>query len=128
MRSVVANLISGHGPQIYSWKFQFTYCLHCWMPLCLNTINSIQGGHFQGCSRMGGGEGAKRPPSLISVTHILQLWNFAQLYLTYRRSEKYINHATQPMSSAEISSFHQKSANFVISRNADINCILIHNF
>ena len=28
-----------------------------------------QGGHFRGCSRMGG---TKRPPSLKSVTHILQ--------------------------------------------------------
>ena len=32
-------------------------------------FNPIQDGHFQGCSRMGG---AKRPPSLKSVTHILK--------------------------------------------------------
>ena len=29
-----------------------------------------------------GGGGAKRPPSIKSVTHILQWWNVAQLYLT----------------------------------------------
>ena len=29
-----------------------------------------------------GNEGAKKPPSLKSVTHILQLCNLAQLYLT----------------------------------------------
>ena len=31
-------------------------------------VNPIQDGHFRGCSRMRG-EGAKRPPSLKSVTH-----------------------------------------------------------
>ena len=30
----------------------------------------------------------KGPPSLKSVTHILQWWNLAQLYLTYRRSKR----------------------------------------
>ena len=33
-----------------------------------------------------------------------------------------------PLSSAEIIIFHHKSANFAISRNADIDYILIHNF
>ena len=45
-----------------------------------SVFNPIQDGHFRGCSRMGGvGEGL---PSLKSVTHILQWWNLAQLYLT----------------------------------------------
>ena len=38
----------------------------------------------------------------------------AQLYLTERKPKKYMN--------------HRKLANFAISRNADIDCILIHNF
>ena len=40
---------------------------------CLGTpfLNPIQDGLFRGCSRMGGG-GKKAPPSLKSVTHILQ--------------------------------------------------------
>ena len=33
-----------------------------------------------------------------------------------------------PLSSADISIFHKKPAIFVISRNTDIDCILIHNF
>ena len=37
-----------------------------------NNLSPIQDGLFQGCSRTGG-EGAKRLPSLKSVTHILQL-------------------------------------------------------
>ena len=35
-------------------------------------LNPIQDGLFRGCSRMGGGGGEKWPPSLKSVTHILQ--------------------------------------------------------
>ena len=31
-------------------------------------------------------------------------------------------------SSADISIIHRKSANFAISRNTDIDCILVHNF
>ena len=37
-------------------------------------------GAAQGCGERGGG-GAIRPPSLKSVTHILQWWNLAELYL-----------------------------------------------
>ena len=33
-----------------------------------------------------------------------------------------------PLSSADISIFHQKSATFVILRKTDIDCTLIHNF
>ena len=61
---------------------------HLWMNefLALKNVffNAIQDGLFWGFSQMGGGEGAKGPPlpSLISLIHILQWWNLAQLYLT----------------------------------------------
>ena len=84
-------------------------------------FNPIQDGHFWGCSWMGAGGGKKAP--LPKICH-----NLAQLYLTQKRFKKYINHVTHPLSSADISIFHRKSANFVISRNTDIGCILIHNF
>ena len=58
-----------------------------------------------------------------SVTNILQWWNLAQLYLTYRRSKNYMNHMAHPLSSAAISIFYQKSTNFAISRNTDIDSI-----
>ena len=39
-----------------------------------DNFNPIQGGHFWGCSWMGGGGGGgKKAPSLKFVTHILQL-------------------------------------------------------
>ena len=42
--------------------------------------NPIQDGLFRGCLRVGGGK--KPPSSLKTVTHILQWWKLAQLYLT----------------------------------------------
>ena len=55
---------------------------------------------------------AKRPPSLKSVTHIIQWWNLAQLYLTQRRSQKYMNHVTHLLSSADISTFSPEISKF----------------
>ena len=74
-------------------------------------FNPVQDGLLRGCSLMEGGR-AKRPPSLKPVTHILQWWNFAQLYLTQRRSKKYMNHVTHPLSSADISIFSPKISKF----------------
>ena len=73
-------------------------------------INPIQNGIFWGCSRMG--VGAKSPPSLKPVTHILQWWNFVQSYLTLKRSKKYMNHVTHLMSPADISSFSREISKF----------------
>ena len=67
-------------------------------------FNPVQDGLLRGCSLMEGGR-AKRPPSLKPVTHILQWWNFAQLYLTQRRFKNYVNHVTYHLSSADISIF-----------------------
>ena len=39
-----------------------------------------------------------------------------------------MNHVTDPLNSADISIFHQKLANFLISRNADKDWNLMHNF
>ena len=45
-----------------------------------------------------------------------------------REIQKCINHVTHQLSSADISIFSRKSANFATSRNTDIDWILIHNF
>ena len=73
-------------------------------------INPIQDGLFRCYSRMGGGQ--KGPHSIKSVTHILQWWNLAQLYLSQRRSKKYMNHVTHPLSSANISIFPPEISKF----------------
>ena len=77
----------------------------------VNCFNPVQDGLFWGCSRMGGG-GQKCPHSLNSFTHILQLWNLAELYLTKRRSKKYMNHVTHSLSSADISIFSPEISKF----------------
>ena len=52
------------------------------------------------------------PPSLKSVTDIVQWWNLAHLYLTKRRFKKYKNHVTQPLISADISIFSPEIRKF----------------
>ena len=51
--------------------------VYVYSPLVFLSINPIQDGHFQSCSRDGKVRGAKRSPSLKSVTHILKWWNLA---------------------------------------------------
>ena len=50
--------------------------------------------------------------SLESLTHILQWWNLAQLYLTQRRCKKYMNHVTYPLSSTDINIFSPEISKF----------------
>ena len=51
-------------------KCQYTRAILRKKDMGQSLFNPTQDGLFRGCSRMGGG--AKRPPSLKSVTHILQ--------------------------------------------------------
>ena len=66
---------------------------------------------FSGPLTFGGGS-KKAPLSLKSAIHILQWWKLAHLYLTQRRSKKYMNHVTHPLSSAGISIFSPEISKF----------------
>ena len=68
------------------------------------------------------------PPSLKSVTHILQWWNLSQLYLTKNDPKNIWITWHTPWVPMTPTIFHWKSANFAISRNTCIDCILIQNF
>ena len=50
--------------------------------------------------------------------------------IPYRRNKKYMNHVTHRLKSVLLTSafIHGKSANFVISKNTNIDCILMHDF
>ena len=72
--------------------------------IAVSLFNPIQDGLFRSCSWMRGGQKAPTP-RLKSVTHTLQWWNLAQLYITERRSKQYMNHVTHRLSSADISIF-----------------------
>ena len=65
-----------------------------------------------------------KSPFLKSDTHVLQWWNLAQSYLTYRRSKEYRIKWHTPWVLLTSGFFHQKSANFAISRNTDTECIV----
>ena len=67
------------------------------------------------------GIGAKRPPSLKSFTHILH-WRKLSTVIPYLN----IHYVTHPLSCADLSIFLGKSAIFVVSGNASVDCILIH--
>ena len=92
--------------------------VHCWKNE--EIFNPIQDGLFRGPKKL--------HPSVKSVTLILQWWNLAQIYLAQRRSKNiWITwHTSWVLLTPAF--FHWKSANLAISRNTDIDCILIHNF
>ena len=90
----------------------------------------IQDGHFQSCWRMGDQTG---PLPKICHTNPT-IMNIGTVIPYLKKIQKYVNHVTLYeniwtrwvlLTSAFI---HWKSANFVISRNIDIDCILVHDF
>ena len=72
--------------------------------------------------------GQKDPSSLKSVTYILQWWNLAQHTLPKEGPKNIWITWHTPWVLLTSALFHRKSANFAISRNTYIDCILIHNF
>ena len=93
----------------FAWKVNLMKMI-IYMFRTQRRINPIQDGLFRGCLRMMGG--LFGPPTSKSVTHILQWWNLAELYLTQGRPKKYTNHVTHPLSSADISIFSPEISKF----------------
>ena len=56
------------------------------------------------------------PHSLKSVKNIMQRWNLVQLYLTLRRSKKYLNHVIHTFSFSKISIFSPEISKFCYIR------------
>ena len=77
-------------------------------------FNPIQDGLFRDCSRTWEGQ------------------NLSHISCSDETWDSYTLHKEDPRHSPWVllksAFFHRKSANFAISRNTDINCILIHNF
>ena len=68
----------------------------------------------------------KRPPKICHTYPTMMKLGTVILYL--KKFKKYMNYMTHPLSSASISIFSLEIANCAISRNTDIDCILMHNF
>ena len=76
-----------------------SYILSKWY-ICKPNTWTYSGWAFSGL--LTDGRGAKSPPfNLKSIIHILQWWNLAQLYLTYRRLKKNMNYVTHALTSAD---------------------------
>ena len=93
----------------------------------LYDINPIQDGPFCICSRMrgGGGVGKKKPYPFcytLNLSHIScngkNCQSYKNIWITW--------HTPRVLLISEF--FHQKSTALIISRNTDINCMLIHHF
>ena len=74
----------------------------------------------------GGGERQKGPRPKICDTYP-EMMKLGTVIPHLKKIQK-MYHVAHPLSSADISIFHGKKANFLISRNTDTDCILIHNF
>ena len=92
----------------------------------LGSVNNI--GHFRGCLRTGGSQKAPLPlPKICYRYHTMMKLGTVIPYL--KKIKKIYESCDPALEFCSLSAFfHRKSANFVISRNTDIYCILIHNF
>ena len=96
-----------------------------WMPNH-TYFNPIQDGHFQGCSRMGGGAEKPLLPKICHAYPKMMKLDSYTLPIDHPKNMSITWHTPWVLLTSAI--FHWKSANFVISRNTDIDFILIHNF
>ena len=72
--------------------------------------------------------GAKRPPlPKICHTHPTMI-KLGTVIPCLKKIQKIYESRDTPSEFCISALFHRKSANFVISRNTDIECILLHNF
>ena len=102
--------ILGYFTFIKCTKFSCIKLIHCTQTqIWYDDFNPIQDGSFWVAH---GWEGQECLPSLKPVTHILQWWHLAQLYLTYRRSKNiwitWHNSCVLPIPSF----FHRKISKF----------------
>ena len=93
---------------------------HCWFD-----INPNQDGHCRGCSRVGC-QNTPPLPKICDTSYNDETWHS---YTLPREDPKNIWITWHTLWVVLTSAFfHRKSVNFVISRNTNIDCILMHNF
>ena len=115
---------------LFSFSRYQTKCIIKFLFRQLKTnFNPIQDGHFRGCSRMaGGGRGGKKT-LLPKICHTDPTIMKLGTVIPYpKKTQKYMNHVTHPLSFADISIFSPGIGKFCYINKCDIDCILIHNF
>ena len=75
----------------------------------------------------GWGEGVQKGPLLPKICHKYPaMMKLGTVVRCLKKSQK--KYKSHSLCCADISIFYRKSANFAISKNTDIDCILTHNF
>ena len=98
---------------VYFWKLNISH----------TKFNPIHVGPFRGCSRMGeGGQKGPLPKIFHTYPTMMKLPYLKKIQKIYESRDTLLEFC---LTSAF---FDRKSANFAISRNTDIDYILIHNF
>ena len=118
---------------IFSWYFVFAICKNFCFASNINghyyelqtLINPIQDRFFLGCSRIGGGE-APLALNLSRISYKDETWHSYTLPKEDTKNIWITWHTPWVFMTSAL--FHQKLDNFAISRNTDIDFILIHNF
>ena len=101
-----------------------TNCLSVFDHFVELVLNPIQDGLFRGCSRMGG---KKVPhPKICHTSCNNETWHNYTLPKEDPKNIWITGHIPWVLLTSAL--FYWKSANFGISRNTDVDCILIHNF
>ena len=73
-------------------------------------------------------EGGTEPPPFPKICHTYPTMMEPGTVISYlKKIKKKVNHMTHLLSSADIRFFRRKSVNFAISKNTDIDGILIHD-
>ena len=106
---------------------QWRYSLPDWVLLSCRWyyFNPIQDGHFRGCWRMGG-EGGKRSP-LPKICHTYPTMIKLDTVIPYLKKIQKI-YGSRDTRLDFCWQHHFFTENWQISRNTDIDCILVHNF
>ena len=115
-RSLIFNKSAGLLPAtLFEKKFRHRYFVYEFWKI----FNPIQDGHFRGCSWMGGGQKGPLPKICHEYPTMMKLGEDPKnIWITW--------HNPWVLLTSEF--FYRKSADLVISRNTDIDYILIHNF
>ena len=111
---------------LFSFDFKIWYgvCFY----ICISTypalLTLLRMGIFRNTHGCGGGE-----LPFLKICHTFPtMMKLGSVVPYLKKIQKNMNHVTHTLTSADISIFYRKSAHFVISRNTDIDCILVHKF
>ena len=83
--------------------------------MLVSLFNPIQDGPFRGCSRMGGvGWGGQKGHQTKIYHTFPTMMKLLTVILYLKKTQKYMNHVTHPMSSTDISIYSPEISKFLL--------------